>query len=217
MTASASIGETPRVPIRDAPDGVSSAQPGMLGTPALHRVLARVRLHDGRREMGLITNVLDPALLSDEQAREAYRLRWGIELWFRQLKQTAARRQLASRAPQQATLELAWLVVAMTLLGLLGVSQVIGRGGDPLALSPAQALGTVRQLAQQPHLRGGLRTLRRRLGPCVKDDCQRQAPKVRVAWPAKKREHPPATPIISDASLAQVAAAAALGGRITPS
>jgi len=180
-------------------------------------VLRLIRLHDGRREVSLITNVLDPEQLSDQEAREAYRLRWGIELWFRQLKQTALRRKLASKAPRQATLELAWLLVAMTLLGMLGVHDAIARGHDPLALSPAQALGALHQLAQQPHLRGGLRTLRARLGHCRKDRYRRHAPKCRVDWPRKKREHPPGAPRISDATAAQVAAAAAIRCHLAPS
>lgn len=178
------------------------------GRPPL--VLRRIRLHDGRKEVCLVTNVLDPQQLDATQASRCYRLRWGIELWYRQLKQTAARRQLASHAPEQATLELAWLVVAMAVLGLMGVRDAIRRGHDPLALSPAAILGVLRVLSVRPELRGGLRTLRRSLARCVKDRYVRKAAKVRVRWAVKKREHPAGVPRITDATPTQVAAAASV-------
>lgn len=173
-------------------------------------VLRLIRLHDGRREMCLLTNVLDEKELSLVQAKECYRLRWGIELWYRQVKQTAARSKLNSAAPTQATLELAWLVVAMTLLGLMGVDQAMRQGRDPLALSPAKTLGALRTLAKQPQLRGGLGTLGRQLGQAFKDDYQRKGPKRPQPWPAKKKQRPPGVPKITDADATQIAAAAAL-------
>lgn len=175
------------------------------GRPPL--VVRLIRLHDGRREMCLITNVLDDKELSLQQAVDSYRLRWGIELWFRQLKQTAARRKLASAAPVQATLELAWLVVAMALLGLTGVEDARRRGAPPRALSPGATLNALRTLAQQPQLRGGLGTLRCRLGRCLRDPYLRRAPKVRQRWPHKKHDQPPGLPKITEATEAQVAAA----------
>jgi hypothetical protein len=178
------------------------------GRPPL--VLRLIRLHDGRKEVCLVTNVLDPKDLSDQLASRCYRLRWGVELWYRKLKQTAARRQLASRAPKQATLELAWLVVAMAVLGLMGVRDAVRRGQDPLALSPAGTLGVLRTLSVRPELRGGICTLRRHLGRCIKDNYARQAAKIRVRWAAKKRAQWPGAPKITDASAAQVAAAAKL-------
>ena len=178
------------------------------GRPPL--VLRLIRLHTGRSPVILLTNVLDPRRLTDPQAARCYRLRWGLELWFRQLKQTAARRQLASRAPTQATLELAWLVLAMGLMGLLGVQDAVRRGQDPLALSPGGILGTLRSLACRPHLRGGLRTFRRQLRPCVKDQFERHTAKCRVRWATKKNEHPPTAPKISDATPLQIKTAAAL-------
>lgn len=178
-------------------------------------VLRLIRLHDGRRPVCLITNVLDAAQLSDAEAAEIYRLRWGMELWYRQLKQTAARRQLSSRAPRQATLELYWLIVGMTLLGMLGVADAIRRGRDPLKLSPAGVLNVLRACVGRPELRGGLRTLRRELGRCVKDAYDRKAPKCRVVWAAKKRDHPPGVPRITDATPTQVEAAARLRSEST--
>ena len=180
-------------------------------------VLRLIRLHDGRKEVCLVTNVLDETQLTQSQASQCYRLRWHIELWYRKLKQTAARRQLASRAPGQATLELAWLVVAMAILGLAGVHDAVRRGDDPLALSPAATLGALRELSARPGLRGGLRTLRRMLGRCVKDPYVRKAAKCRVRWPAKKTERPPGVPRITDATQAQVAAAAEVRRKTHPS
>jgi hypothetical protein len=178
------------------------------GKPPL--ILRLIRVRDGDKEMCLITNELDPAQLSFQEARECYRLRWQIELWYRQLKQTAGRRQLASHAPRQATLELAWLLVGMALLGMVGVQDALCRGEDPLRLSPAGMLRVVRELSARPRLHGGIRTLRRLLMSCVKDGYQRKAPKCRQKWPTKKRQKPPGVPRIAQATVTQVAAANAL-------
>ncbi len=179
------------------------------GDPPL--VLRLIRVRDGRnREMCLVTNVLETEALSETQAVRVYRLRWGIELWFRQMKQTAGRRRLASAAAREVTVELAWLVVALAVQGMAGVQEAVRRGQDPLRLSPAALLGVWQELARQPQRRGGRRTLRRCLGPCLKDGYTRRAPKVRQPPPAKKRDHPPGLPKITPATAAQVAAAATL-------
>jgi hypothetical protein len=48
------------------------------GQPPL--ILRLVRVHDGRREMCLVTNVLDRAQLSDAELVQMYKLRWGVEM-----------------------------------------------------------------------------------------------------------------------------------------
>lgn len=178
------------------------------GDPPL--VLRLLHFHDGRQDMYLVTDVLDPEELTPSQAKECYRLRWGLELWHRQVKQVAGRAKLASAAPVQATVELAWLVVAMALLGMLSLQEARRRGLDPLAMSPAGVLGALRELASQPQLHGSIRTWRRRLGRCLKDTGPRKAPKCRVKWPAKRQSQPPKPPKILDATPMQIAAAARL-------
>jgi Transposase DDE domain len=82
-------------------------------------VLRRIMVVDGRnRRMCLLTN-LSAEELTLAEACEIYRRRWGIEVFFRGLKQTLGRRKMLSDAPENAGVELDWTMVGYWLLGLL--------------------------------------------------------------------------------------------------
>jgi len=49
------------------------------GQPPL--VLRLIRVHDGRKTLCLITNVLEDARLSDAQVASLYKMRWGLEMY----------------------------------------------------------------------------------------------------------------------------------------
>lgn len=100
----------------------------------------------GRCAMSLLTNVRDEAQLSAEQARELYRLRWGIELQFRTLKQTFGRRKLRSKTPDRAFVELDWSWFGVTLIQLFAVKERIAAGEAPEQSSLALAIRIVRAL-----------------------------------------------------------------------
>ena len=70
------------------------------GRPPL--VLRLLELQVGKCKMSLVTNVLDPKELSNAEAVRLCRLRWGIELQFRTVKQTFSRQKLRSRTPDRA-------------------------------------------------------------------------------------------------------------------
>lgn len=166
-------------------------------------VLRRIDLRDGDRSMCLLTNVLDPQRLSDAQAARFYRWRWGIELWFRSIKQTLQRRKLRSDAPVQAALELRWAVLAMALLGLMGVKAQLERGGDPQRLSFAATLRAVRVMMRRPEQRCGRQRLARLLARAVKDTYRRSSTKRARGWPHKKKDPPTGVPRITPATEAQ--------------
>ena len=65
--------------------------------------------------------MFDSARLSDELAARLYRLRWGLGLHYRAMKQTVRRRKLRSQAPVQAALELRFAAAGMALLSVLAV------------------------------------------------------------------------------------------------
>jgi Transposase DDE domain len=100
----------------------------------------------GRCAMSLLTNVRDEADLSAEQARELYRLRWGIELQFRSLKQTFGRRKLRSKTAERALVELDWSWLGVTLIQLFAVKERLAAGELPERSSLALALRLVRAL-----------------------------------------------------------------------
>ena len=69
----------------------------------------------------LITNVLDPDVLSDEDAQAIYQSRWGIEVYFRHLKQTMGFTTLKSRTPMTAMNEHHWRLISFWTLQHIAV------------------------------------------------------------------------------------------------
>jgi hypothetical protein len=174
-------------------------------TPPLKLRLIRLRRASGEsKEMCLLTNVFDRERLSDEIAAVLYAMRWGVEVFYRSFKQTLRQRKLRSRSPRQARWELHWGMTALLLLGLMSVAAIVARGRDPLSLSVASALRTVRRvLHKKTGGRWGRASLRARLAEAVKDKYQRRAPKKAHGWPHKKREKPPGIPKIRPATRAE--------------
>ena len=114
------------------------------GQPPL--VLRLWSIQVGRCAMSLLTNVSDEALWSAAQARELYRLRWGIELQFRSLKQTFGRRKLRSKTSARALVELDWSWLGVTLIQLFAVKERIAAGDAPERSSLALAIRIIRAL-----------------------------------------------------------------------
>ncbi len=189
--------------------------------PPLKLRLIRVKRssHDGKgspgpKEMCLLTNVFDDQRLPDETAAILYAMRWGVEIFYRSYKQTLKQRKLRSKSPRQARWELHWGMTALLLLGLMSVQAIVARGRDPLSLSVAAALRTIRQALRASGGRFNRGALSERLGRAVKDGYRRQGSKKAHQWPHKKREKPPGSPKIRPATraekrLAQKACAAA--------
>jgi hypothetical protein len=73
----------------------------------------------GKTWMWLLTNELDSAKLSFEHMREFYKMRWGVEIEFRGLKQTLHRAKLRCRNPKRLLVELDWAVMTMAVVELL--------------------------------------------------------------------------------------------------
>ena len=70
--------------------------------PQKHRrgrplVLRLIVLRHGKQDVYLLTDVLDPAQLTDDEAATLFGMRWGEEVFYRSYKQTLQRRKLLSR------------------------------------------------------------------------------------------------------------------------
>lgn len=175
-------------------------------------VLRMIRVKPSRADTSaksvvLITNVLDPDQLSDEQAAVFYQMRWGVEVFYRSLKQTLQHRTMRSAAPRQARIELHSALIGLLLMGLMSVSGIINRKCDPLNWSVALALRIVRG-----SLRGdgrARRTLLSNLGRALKDSYPRHSLKKAYQWAHKKRNPPPGEPRVRPATTREVRAAQA--------
>jgi len=171
-------------------------------------VLRLICLHTGKRPVYLITNVSNESDLSDQTAAMLYRMRWGIEVFYRSLKQILKRRKMRSEAPVQAALELRWSMTGLMLLGLMGVKNLMDQGHEPKALSTAKALRHIRTVMHHPsgrYRRG--HSLAKQLGNAVKDTYQRRSSKEARDWPHIKKEKPAGKPKIETATPLDIAQA----------
>jgi hypothetical protein len=184
-------------------------------------VLRKVVVVDGRnRRVTLLTSVLDPRELGDAGVAAVYALRWGIELFYRTLKQTLGRDRLLGDAPGHAADEAHWAMAGLWVLGLM-----MAAAGDPAGprASPAAALAAVRDAiggrACEAAGRRAAGTRRRKvalraaLRLALPDAYARAGPKDARDWPHKKRDRPPGDPPARTADESEVRAAAELKAR----
>jgi hypothetical protein len=180
-------------------------------------VLRLITLCDTRnRRMHLLTNVLDESRMSDAAALEFYTMRWGVELHYRALKQTLARRKLASDAPQNARMELSWAMIGLWLLCLMAAGAISRRGEDVRRLSVAGALRVVRMAMHAPTARRGRVGLGRQLADAVKDAYKRTTSKKARHWPHKKKPEPIGDPTARIADESEVQKARKLRDELVP-
>lgn len=99
-----------------------------LKEPPLRLRLVKVRI--GNANVYLLTSVLDAAKLTIEQMIKFYKLRWGIEVEFRGLKQTLDRAKLHSRNDQRVLAELNWSILAMAVAELFALKEQFARRSD---------------------------------------------------------------------------------------
>ena len=108
------------------------SMPRNLGKVHPPLVLRLIELKDARgKKVFLLTNVLNSGKLSDRAAARIYRLRWGIKVMWRGLRQTMGHHKLLSRTPRRAGAELDWAMAGLWMLQLLGGSRMIQAGQSP--------------------------------------------------------------------------------------
>jgi hypothetical protein len=151
-------------------------------------VLRLVVARGPRHVVYLVTSVLEAEALADEQVIALYRLRWGVELFYRQFKQTFGRRKLRSHCGANAEVEASWSLLGLWSLCLHGQVEL---AYDSIPASGVSVAGLLRAY------RGVMRAYRsvpepgeslwERLGGAVIDGYTRRE-KARRDYPRKKRE-----------------------------
>jgi hypothetical protein len=96
--------------------------------PPLRLRLVKVRI--GKAQVYLLTSVQDPAKLPIKQMLKLYKLRWGIEVEFRGLKQTLDRGKLRCRNDQRLLAELNWSIMAMAVVELFALKEQSAKQAD---------------------------------------------------------------------------------------
>ena len=93
------------------------------GDPPLKLRLVRVQV--GKTKMWMLTNVLDRQKLTKKQIVRYYKMRWGIEIEYRGLKQTIDKHKLRCRNSQRLLAELDWSLRGMAIAELIALRHQI--------------------------------------------------------------------------------------------
>lgn len=118
------------------------------GIPPLRLRLVKVAI--GKTKVWLLTSVLDPQELSVKRMVKLYKMRWGVEVEFRGLKQTIDKHTLSCRTPERALVELDWSLFALAFAELLSLREQIPEHKDgPLRVSLAETMRAIRRAMRE--------------------------------------------------------------------
>ena len=98
------------------------------GEPPLRLRLVRVTV--GKTNMWMLTSVLDQRTLSKKHIVKFYKLRWGIEVEYRGLKQTIDKHTLRCRNCERLLVELDWSIRGMAVAELIALREQLGTEAD---------------------------------------------------------------------------------------
>ena len=171
-------------------------------------VLRLIVVHDGKHPVYLVTD-LTKSQLGNRQAATVYQQRWGIELFFRCLKQTFGRRKLRSRSAVNARLELDWSLVGIWCICLLGQRELAASGTNTMDLSPAMAINAYQSTLRDWRVRPDTpeESLWNLLRGAVRDHYIRDSSKTSRNYPRKKKRRQVGHPTIRVATKQQMRAA----------
>jgi len=151
--------------------------------------------------MYLLTNEWD---LSSHQIAELYQARWGVEVFFRTVKQSCEKAKLQCRTPDNVLTELSWTLLAIWASLFVAKWQLHGERTPLHRLSPLQVIDlfreSLRQLLAGQTLRGPLD-----FTTCLKaDESGRQTSKQNRKYPRKKEPPSCGAPKVKDATAEQI-------------
>ena len=170
---------------RSMPKGLGKVHPPL--------VLRLIELTDAKgRRVYLLTNVLERSRLSDASAARMYRLRWGIEVMWRGLKQTMGHDKMLGKTPDRAAAELDWAMAGLWMTQLIGGQRMIQSKRCPRCHSPAGTLRVLREALSGR--RRDRKSLSMKLALAVKDVYQRHGSKRARNYPKKRPQRPPGRP-----------------------
>jgi DDE family transposase len=177
------------------------------GFPPL--ALRLIRVQKGKQAWYLVTSLLDPLALTETEASKLYTRRWGVEGYFRTLKQTLEKSKMRSYTPQCAGCELDWSLLSLWMVSLLTKQELLSENIGPEHYSPAQARRLIRR--ELRYLSVGEERLEvSELQSAVKDHYHRTKSKKARHDQRKKHDPAPRAPKLKKASRAQQHAAKAL-------
>lgn len=172
-------------------------------------VLRLIVVHNGKHPVYLVTNITKKCDLSDAQAAEIYRRRWGIEVFFRTFKQTFGCTKLRSNSSGNALMELDWSLLGLWIICLYGQCVQQASGKSPPRMSAAGVIRafqmTMREYRCRPEsVEESLWLL---LANALLDDYNRTSSKTSKNYPRKKQRTQISSPKIEPATQQQIKSA----------
>ena len=156
-------------------------------------VLRLIEIQNERGRMFLLTSILSRRDLSHARAIKLYRMRWGIELQFRSLKQTFGRGRLHSRSAECAIVELDWSLIGLWMVQLFAVKEQIKVDRPPEGSSVSLSLSLIQEVMEQWSEPASKPTaLQSQLRDAVHDTYQRRRSK-QSRYRATQKDKPSAT------------------------
>jgi hypothetical protein len=113
------------------------------GSPPL--ALRLIRVQKGKQVWYLVTSLLEASQLTETEASRLYTRRWGVEGYFRTLKQTLEKSKMRSYTPKCAGCELDWSLLSLWMVSLLTKQELLSQHIDPEQYSPAGARRLIRR------------------------------------------------------------------------
>lgn len=175
------------------------------GLPPL--TLRLIVLHNGRHPIYLVTNELD---MTEKLASELYTGRWGIEVFFRSVKQSWQRSKLVCGSSQNVLVELNWTLLGVWSAMFLAKQSLSAAGENPKRMSAVKVMracaiviqGIVQDGRRSPCLVVLL------AGAIIADESSRtSSSKKSRDYPRKKKRKPCGPPNITTATREQKQAA----------
>ena len=167
-------------------------------------VLRLVRVRRRKETWYLVTSVLDQHQLSNKQASKIYSWRWGIEVFYRHLKQTFERHKLRSKSAQNAVVEAHWSLLGLWAMALHTQYVLAPRQIPARRISVANFLRAYRKTMAEYKTRPDAgESLTELLHKALIDAYERRN-KASRAYPRKKKEKAVGAPKIRCATRAQV-------------
>jgi len=123
--------------------------------------LRLVQVQVGKTKMWMLTSVLDLRKLTKKQIVRYYKMRWGIEVEYRGLKQTIDKQKLRCRNSDRLLAELDWSLRGMAIAELIALRQQLQSKSkrstdyDPKERSLANTMRALRKCMRNLHLMNG--------------------------------------------------------------
>jgi hypothetical protein len=160
-----------------------------------------------KRDVWLLTDVLDPARLSVATAAKFYRWRWRNEGMFRTYKRTINKLKLTSRGValvhREAELSLLATQILLAHADLVLRPETTATTGAPV-ISPRKVLIEIRREIDAT-VKPKVKSYRKRLAGCRAEGRTQTSPKASREWPRRKPHKPPKPPVLHTLSEEQKA------------